>query len=667
MSTTNLATQRFTYTGADQIVTVPGGATHVEIKVWGAGGGGAGDTPDFVNAGRGGGGGGFSTGTAAVVPGQRLLVVVGQGGQARSSARTYGQGGAGSRSDYPGGSGGGLSGVFRSSFAQAQALVIAGGGGGGTGTRNPGVGPGGGGGLSGSMAGRNARDGGPGTQTAGGVGGTGGVAPGAAGAVLWGGNAGQNAGKYTMSGGGGGGGYWGGGGGVSQASSNDANQIPGVGGGGSGYVASTVSGGVTTAGQAAPARSTGGIAAGSNNPDYRPGVGNGGGSRTNGGHGQVVLQWQVAVGLLQVVSGDGQTTEPSEQFAVPLVVKACSSDGTTPIPGTVVTFTVTEGEASFPGGGQSVSVTANGNGLATAPALTAGASQGPVKVTAQAGGVQAVFSLNVTPAFEVVPGGPPDVRLVQGGAARYPGVRVRAANGTGPIGPKKVVVRLPAGRGLRWGTEGLPDYQLTVFGGAVYQGQLSADLMTLTFDDVDLDGAPGPEKVLWVAVSAGHDAPLGATSLTFTVGGKSSPSTPIVVTPGVTVSPGGSPVTAARGGAPVYPGVQVRNNGAHGIPPQTVTATLPNAGGMVFGAPGSPDHQLTVMNAAGNATVYVGTLSADGQSLTFSGVDLGIPGDGAESVMWVCVSASPTSPLGPTTVAFSIGGRTSPSTIINVV
>ncbi|MEU4928846.1 hypothetical protein AB0G54_20385 [Streptomyces yokosukanensis] len=663
MSKANLATQRFTYTGADQFATVPAGVTHVEIKVWGAGGGGAGDPG---NSGRGGGGGGFSTGTVAVAPGQRLLVVVGQGGQAGSAARTYGQGGAGSRSDYPGGSGGGLSGVFRDSLAQAQALVIAGGGGGATGTRNPGVGAGGGGGLSGSTAGRDARDGSPGTQTAGGVGGTGGVAPGVAGAALWGGNAGQNAGKFTMSGGGGGGGYWGGGGGVSQANSNDAHQIPGVGGGGSGYLASAVSGGVTTAGQAAPAKSTGGLAAGNDNPDYQPGVGNGGGSH-NGGHGLVVLQWQVTVGLLQVVSGDGQTTEPSEKFADPLVVKACSADGKTPIAGTVVTFTVTEGDASFPGGGRSVSVTANGNGLATAPALTAGAGQGPVKVTAQAGGVRAVYSLKVTPAFEVGPGGPPDVRLVQGADVGYPGVRVRATNSTGPIGLQKVEVRLPAGQGLRWGTEGMPDYQLTVLGGDVYQGQLSADRMTLTFDDVDLDKAPGQEKVMWVAVSADHDASLGTTSLTFTVGAKSTASTPIVVTPDFTVSPGGSPVTAERAGAVVYPGVEVRSNGSQSIPLQPVTAVLPADAALRFGTPDSPDHQLTVWGADGNETFYVGSISDDGQTLSFSDVDLAIPEDGSQSVMWVCVSASDDTPHGTTSVQFTVGDRISQSTAIDVI
>ncbi|GHC45057.1 hypothetical protein GCM10010507_20260 [Streptomyces cinnamoneus] len=120
-------------------------------------------------------------------------------------------------------------------------------------------------------------------------------------------------------------------------------------------------------------------------------------------------------------------------------------------------------------------------------------------------------------------------------------MRVLPANGTEPIGPQRVQVRLPTDRGLQWETAGTPDHQLTVLGGTPYPGQLSPDQMALTFDNVDLDTPPGPEKVMWVAVSTGHDAPLGSTSLTLTVGRTSSPSTTIVITPGFTVTPGGAP------------------------------------------------------------------------------------------------------------------------------
>ncbi|MER6146092.1 hypothetical protein ABT174_39845 [Streptomyces sparsogenes] len=155
--------------------------------------------------------------------------------------------------------------------------------------------------------------------------------------------------------------------------------------------------------------------------------------------------------------------------------------------------------------------------------------------------------------------------------------------------------------------------------------------------------------------------------MTFTVGGKTSPSTTIVVTPGYSVTPGGDPVTAERGGAPVYPGVEVRNNGSQAIPLQTVTATLPAGAAMRWGTQDNPDHQLTVWEVGGNITVYVGSVSDDGQSLTFLDVDLGIPDAGSKSVMWVCVSATDDTPPGPTSAEFSVGDRTSPSTTINVI
>ncbi|GHE09487.1 hypothetical protein [Streptomyces alanosinicus] len=268
--------------------------------------------------------------------------------------------------------------------------------------------------------------------------------------------------------------------------------------------------------------------------------------------------------------------------------------------------------------------------------------------------------------FTVVPGGPPDVELRKGGRVGYPGVRVDAVTAFEPV---SVTVTLPADRGLLFGTQTLADYQLTVQNSAgeatQYRGTLSEDGMSLVFSDVDLQ-LPGT-TVMWVAVSAGHDAPLGSTSLAFNVGGKTSPSTTIVVTPGFTVSPGGTPVTAERGGAPVYPGVEVRNSGSQAIPLQSVTAVLPPDAAMRFGVPGNLDHQLTVWDAAGNFTVYRGSISADGQSLAFSDVELGIPEDGSKSVMWVCVSASDDTPPGTTSVQFTVGDRISASTAIEVV
>ncbi|MDF2269348.1 hypothetical protein P2Q00_28475 [Streptomyces coacervatus] len=268
--------------------------------------------------------------------------------------------------------------------------------------------------------------------------------------------------------------------------------------------------------------------------------------------------------------------------------------------------------------------------------------------------------------FTMTPGGPPDVELRQGGPVGYPGVQVEADAAFDPV---SVTVALPPDCDLLFGTQTLADYQLTVQTAdgqtTPYMGSLSEDGTSLVFSDVDLK-LPGT-TLMWVAVSAGHNAPLGSTSLTFTVGGKTSPSTTIVVTPGFSVSPGGDPVTAERGGGPRYPGVEVRNSGSQAIPLQTVIVVLPADAGMRFGVPGNPDHQLTVMDASGNITVYRGSISDDGQTLTFSDVDLKIPNDGSQSVMWVCVSAAENAPQGPTSPEFSVGGRTSPSTTINVI
>ncbi|MFB7507881.1 hypothetical protein [Streptomyces broussonetiae] len=268
--------------------------------------------------------------------------------------------------------------------------------------------------------------------------------------------------------------------------------------------------------------------------------------------------------------------------------------------------------------------------------------------------------------FTLTPGGPPDVELTRGGPVGYPGIHV---DSDVEVAPATVSVTLPSDRGLLFGTQTLADYQLTVQDPSgqttPHMGKLSEDGATLVFSDVDLN-LPGT-AVMWVAVSAGHNAPLGATSLAFTVAGKPSPSTTVVVTPAYDVTPGGGPVTAERGGAPVYPGVEVRNNGSQAIPLQTVTAALPDALNMQFGTPDNPDHQLTVWDANHNTTVYMGNLSDDGQVLTFSHVDLGTPAAGSRSVMWVAVSASDATPPGATRVEFSVGDRLSPSTTINVI
>src|SRR5580704_19633595 len=120
---------RFTYSGGDQTFTVPSGVTSLDVRMWGAGGGGI-DPGYFLNQ-YSGGGGGYTTGTAAVTPGEVLTVTAGRGGVIKGVAPTYGGGGAGGTGGEPGDSGGGMSAVWDGAFG-TDPLLIAGGGGGAT-------------------------------------------------------------------------------------------------------------------------------------------------------------------------------------------------------------------------------------------------------------------------------------------------------------------------------------------------------------------------------------------------------------------------------------------------------------------------------------------------------------------------------------------------------
>jgi hypothetical protein len=110
-------------------------------------------------------------------------------------------------------------------------------------------------------------------------------------------------------------------------------------------------------------------------------------------------------------------------------------------------------------------------------------------------------------------------------------------------------------------------------------------------------------------------------------------------------------VDLARGGAARYPGVEVRNAGTSSIPLQTVTVTLP--AGLRFGAPDNPDYQLTVVQAGGKRPAYPGSLSGDGQTLTFTNVDLAIPTDNSHTIMYICLSADGTAAPGPASAQFT--------------
>lgn len=118
---------------------VPAGATYMDFKVWGAGGG------NDNNSGGNGGPGGYvagrvSVGTSGLCQvGDLLWLIVGEGGLSYSGKYTLGFGGPGQQQNERSG-GGGLSGVFRNSITRANALLIAGGGGGGEGGQSGGPG-----------------------------------------------------------------------------------------------------------------------------------------------------------------------------------------------------------------------------------------------------------------------------------------------------------------------------------------------------------------------------------------------------------------------------------------------------------------------------------------------------------------------------------------------
>jgi hypothetical protein len=285
--------QVFTNTGANQTWTVPAGVTYIFAKMWGAGGG-----PGRVSGwsyGSPGGAGGFSHGIIPVAAGESLVIIVGSGGIGIPGPVTSfgGGGGNANTSDQSySGQGGGLSGIFRGSFAQASALMIAGGGGGGGSSRTwIGNGGGAGGGLVGQRGGspydgKFLAGGDGGTQSAGGSAGTGWAGNGTAGAGMVGGVSGTN--SY---GGGGGGGYYGGAGG----SYSESNTMAG-GGGGSGFLAPTVLYGRTFVGnfQNPPM---------ANDPDFPSSAGSAtnnapgrgadyqGNGTLGGGHGYVVIYY----------------------------------------------------------------------------------------------------------------------------------------------------------------------------------------------------------------------------------------------------------------------------------------------------------------------------------------------------------------------------------------
>jgi hypothetical protein len=255
----------FAYTGSNQTFVVPFGVRKIRARCWGAAGGagtGGGDSGFNANGGVGGAGG-YSYAEIPVTPGDTLLIVAGQGGRYSASGTiltTYGHATTTSRAagdGASGGTGGGLSGIFRqNSFTQSNALLIAGGGGGGSGygvySPATSVHVRGGGGGGANLPGENG-DPQPNGFLAYGRGATtsAGGAPGSdfyrdsrgsttstnndsfAGGALYGGSA-ASASSWTE-GGGGGAGYWGGG----PGNHDNEGGMWGNGGSGSGYAINT--------------------------------------------------------------------------------------------------------------------------------------------------------------------------------------------------------------------------------------------------------------------------------------------------------------------------------------------------------------------------------------------------------------------------------------------
>ncbi|MEU7137348.1 hypothetical protein [Streptomyces sp. NPDC046261] len=132
------------------------------------------------------------------------------------------------------------------------------------------------------------------------------------------------------------------------------------------------------------------------------------------------------------------------------------------------------------------------------------------------------------------------------------------------------------------------------------------------------------------------------------------------------LTPGGPPgVTLTHAGNTGYPGVQIHAD-QDAVPRQNIRVDLPAGRGLQFVPEGAGRCQLTVMDSTWATRSYDGTLSPDGQSLTFDDVDPALPHQGAKSAIWVAVRASGGAASGDTSLSFRVGERTSPSTPVHV-
>ncbi|MFE9220231.1 hypothetical protein ACFYN3_28265 [Streptomyces lavendulae] len=271
----------------------------------------------------------------------------------------------------------------------------------------------------------------------------------------------------------------------------------------------------------------------------------------------------------------------------------------------------------------------------------------------------------MAPQYLLVPGDP--VEMVPGRGPQFPSVTVVNTSGA-ELGRVSVEVVLPGGRGLGWGGAITGNYYLmSGESHRMYAGKLSRDGRALTFEEVMLD-SPSGTTTFFVEALATSGVPVGTTALAFYVGDQFSYSGPIVVPAEFalmyfSMGPGASSVLLEQGGAPGYPGVIMWNTGPDPVGELTVSVKLPPDTTLVWGQsadPPRPDYQLTVLRSDADPAVlvYDGSLSWDGRTLTFTGVDPGLPHYGARSSMYVTVSARRDAPLVYTALTFFVEGHT---------
>ena len=84
---------------------------------------------------------------------------------------------------------------------------------------------------------------------------------------------------------------------------------------------------------------------------------------------------------IAATDGGGQAVKTGTDYPTPLAATVTDAD-TNPVPAAVVTWTITSGSATFPGGQSTANALTDASGVATAPTLTAGTTGGPVSVHA---------------------------------------------------------------------------------------------------------------------------------------------------------------------------------------------------------------------------------------------------------------------------------------------